>query len=174
MEEVHGDARDVRSIAQAVDEAIVIGPLAPVIGQEFVGVQSVGFDWHSLVKILGVGQDARRDRKPADEGPVEIYDIENVILNLVRIDGDGPLDLFDGPPVNIEGTVQDDLGTENLAQGFAKVPKLAGVLGLKVSELVESPDAGQAGLDEARVAGTLARQGQGTHRFHSGSMERSQ
>ena len=122
MEEVHGDARDVRSIAQAVDEAIVIGPLAPVIGQEFVGVQSVGFDWHSdFVKILGVGQDARRDRKPADEGPVEIYDIENVILNLVGIDGDGPLDLFDGPPVNVEDTIQDGTAASKmLAQGFAQ------------------------------------------------------
>jgi hypothetical protein len=93
----------------------------------------VGFDRHSLVKILGVGQDARRDREPAGEGPVEIHDVENVILDLVGIDGNGPLDLFGGPSVNVEGAIQNDIGTENFAQGLGEVPKLAGVLGLKVS-----------------------------------------
>jgi hypothetical protein len=82
----------------------------------------VGLDWHSLVKILGVGQDARRGHEPAGEGPVEIRDVENVILNLVGIDGDGPLDLFDGPPVNVEGAIQDDSGIENFAQRLGEVP----------------------------------------------------
>jgi hypothetical protein len=174
MEEMHGEAGDVRAIAQPIDYAIVVGPLVPVIGKEFVGVHSVGLDHHGFVEMLGISENARRGHEPAGEGSVEIHDVENVILDLIGIDGDGPLDLFNWPPVNVEGAIQDDIGTENFAQGLGKVPQLAGVLGLKVAELVEGADTGQARLDEAGVGGPLARQRQGTHRFHSGSIERSQ
>jgi hypothetical protein len=83
------------------------------------------------VKILGVGQDARRGHEPAGEGPVEIHDVENVIFNFVGIDGDGPLDLFGGPPVNVEGAIEDDISIENFAQGLGEVPQLVPVLELK-------------------------------------------
>jgi len=117
----------------------------------------VGFDHHGFVEMLGVSQNARRGHEPAGEGPVEIHDVKNVILDILAVDGDGPLKLFDRPPVNVEHTIEDDIGTENFAQGPGEVPELAGVLRLKVPELVEGADAGQTGLNEAGVSGPLAR-----------------
>jgi hypothetical protein len=134
----------------------------------------VGFDHGDFVKMLGVGQDTRRGHEPAGEGPLEIHDIKDVVFDLVGVDGNGPLDLFDRPPVNVEHAIQDGTGVENAAQRFAQVPQFVRCLGLEVAELVEGPDAGEAGLDEAGVGGPLARQWQGSHRFHSGSIERSQ
>jgi hypothetical protein len=175
MEEVHTEAGDVGSVAQSIDNAIVVGPLATVIGQEFARGHAVGLDWHGLVKILGVGQNARWGHEPAGEGPVEIHDVENMVFDVVGIDGNGPLDLFDGPPVNIERAVQDDTSVENFAQGLGEVPQLVAVLRLKVAHLVEGSDASQTGLDVARVGGPLGSgQWQGSHRFHSGNIERSQ
>jgi hypothetical protein len=128
MEEVHSEAGDVRSVAQPIDHAIVVGPLAPVIRQEFTRGHSMGLDHMGFVKVLGVSENARRGHEPAGEGPVEIHDVENVVLDLVGINSDGPLDLFDRPPVNIERTVQDNTGIENFAQGLGEVPQLVAVL----------------------------------------------
>jgi hypothetical protein len=133
MEEVHTEAGDVRTVPQPIDNAIVVGPLAPVIGKELARVHAVGLDHTGLVKILGVGQNARRGHEPAGEGPVEIHDVENVILDVLAVNSDGSLDLFDRPPVNVEGTVQDDPGVEDFAQGLGEVPQLAGVLRLEMA-----------------------------------------
>src|SRR5580765_3283522 len=157
MEEVHAEAGDVRSIPQPIDNATIVGPLAPVKGKAFPGVQSVGLDHMGFAKVLGIGQNARRGHEQGGEGPVEIHDVENVVLDVFAVNGDGPLDLFDRPPVNVEGTVQDDRGVENFAQGLGEVPQAAGVLRLKVTELVEGADAGQAGLDEAGVGEPFGR-----------------
>src|SRR4029077_17398003 len=73
MEEVHAEAGGVRSIPQPIDHAIVVGPLAPVIGQEFARVHAMGLDHMGFVEVLGVGQNARRGHEPAGERPVEIH-----------------------------------------------------------------------------------------------------
>jgi hypothetical protein len=186
MEEVFAGAGDVRSIAQPIDQAIVVGPFVPVIGQEFARVQAVGFDYHGFMEMVGVGQNARRGHEPTDKRPLEIHDVENMIFDLAGVGGDGPLDLREGPSVNVEGAVQDDISAKNFAQGFAQVSEcnqdadcvawLGGgtQLRLEVTQLVERPDARQARLDEAGVSDAFARRGQGTHRFHSGNIERSQ
>jgi hypothetical protein len=58
--------------------------------------------------------------------------------------------------VNIEGTIEDDSGIENFAQGLAQVPQFAGRLELKMAELIESPNAGQPRLNVAGVGDPIA------------------
>jgi hypothetical protein len=51
-----------------------------------------------------------------------------VIFDVLRIDGDGPFDLFERPFVNVEHTIQDDPGVEDFAQGFGEMSQLVAIL----------------------------------------------